>query len=76
MDSVINQGLPAPIDVQVSGNDMDQSFAIAQQIAAQVKELKNVSDVLIPQDLRYPGLAAEHRSGTGQPDRSYRPRKS
>jgi hydrophobic/amphiphilic exporter-1 (mainly G- bacteria), HAE1 family len=57
VDSVINQGLPAPIDVQVSGNDMDQSYAIANQIAAKVKNLKNVSDVLIPQNLRYPGLA-------------------
>jgi multidrug efflux pump subunit AcrB len=56
VDSVINQGLPAPIDIQISGNDMDQSFAIAQQIAGRVRQIKNVSDVLIPQDLRYPGL--------------------
>jgi multidrug efflux pump subunit AcrB len=56
VDSVINQGLPAPIDIQVSGNDLDQSFAIASQIAAKVKGLKNVSDVLIPQNLRFPGL--------------------
>jgi multidrug efflux pump subunit AcrB len=56
VDSVINQGLPAPIDIQVSGNDLDQSFAIASQIAGKVKGLKNVSDVLIPQNLRYPGL--------------------
>jgi multidrug efflux pump subunit AcrB len=56
VDSVINQGLPAPIDIQVSGNDLNQSFEIARQIAVQVKRLKNVSDVSIPQDLRYPGL--------------------
>ena len=56
VDSVINQGLPAPIDIQISGNDMDQSYAIARQIAAQIRSLKNVSDVLIPQNLRYPGL--------------------
>ena len=56
VDSVINQGLPAPIDIQVSGNNLEQSFAIAHQIAAQVKGLRNVSDVLIPQDLKYPGL--------------------
>src|ERR1035438_3982024 len=56
VDSVINQGLPAPIDIQVSGNDLDQSFGIASQIAAKVKGLKNVSDVLIPQNLRFPGL--------------------
>ena len=57
VDSVINQGLPAPIDIQVSGNDMEQSFAIAQQIAGQVKRLKNVSDVLIPQNLRIRALS-------------------
>jgi multidrug efflux pump subunit AcrB len=56
VDSVINQGLPAPIDIQVSGNDLNQSFAIARRIATQVKGLKDVSDVLIPQDLKYPGL--------------------
>ena len=56
VDSVINQGLPAPIDIQVSGNDLNQSFDIARDIAARVKSLKNVSDVLIPQDLKYPGL--------------------
>ncbi len=56
VDSVINQGLPAPIDIQVSGNDLDQSYAIATQIAGKIKNLKNVSDVLIPQNLRYPGL--------------------
>ncbi len=56
VDSVINQGLPAPIDIQISGNNMEQSYAIALQIAAQVKRLQNVSDVLIPQNLRYPGL--------------------
>ncbi len=56
VDSVINQGLPAPIDIQVSGNDMDQSFNVATQIAAKIKGLRNVGDVLIPQNLRYPGL--------------------
>lgn len=56
VDSVINQGLPAPIDVQVSGNNMDQSYEVATQIAAKIKSLRNVSDVLIPQNLRYPGL--------------------
>ncbi|WP_158751223.1 efflux RND transporter permease subunit [Acidobacterium sp. S8] len=56
VDSVINQGLPAPLDIQISGNDLEQSFEIARQIARKIKPLKSVSDVLIPQDLRYPGL--------------------
>ena len=56
VDSVINQGLPAPIDIQVSGNNMEESYAIARQIALQVRGLRGVSDVLIPQNLHYPGL--------------------
>jgi hydrophobic/amphiphilic exporter-1 (mainly G- bacteria), HAE1 family len=56
VDSVINRGLPAPIDIQVTGNDLEQSFNIAQTIAQRVRGLHGVSDVLIPQDLRFPGL--------------------
>ncbi|MGD0445772.1 MAG: efflux RND transporter permease subunit [Edaphobacter sp.] len=56
VDSVINQGLPAPIDIQVSSNDMDGAFDIAKGLAQKIKALKNVSDVYIPQDLKYPGL--------------------
>jgi multidrug efflux pump subunit AcrB len=56
VDSVINQGLPAPIDIQISSNDMDGAFDIAKGLAQKIKALKNVSDVYIPQDLKYPGL--------------------
>jgi len=54
--SVVNQGLPAPLDVQVSDNDLDEGYAIARKIALQLKSSKRVSDVLIPQDIDYPGL--------------------
>jgi multidrug efflux pump subunit AcrB len=57
VDAVINQGLPAPIDVQVSSNDLTGAYAMAQQIAAKIRTMKNVSDVYIPQNLSYPGLA-------------------
>ena len=56
VDAVINLGLPAPIDVQVSGNDLDQVYATAAKIAGRVRGLKGVSDVLIPQDIDYPAL--------------------
>ena len=56
VDSVINQGLPAPIDIQISSNDMDGAFDIAKGLTQKIKGLKNVSDVYIPQDLKYPGL--------------------
>jgi multidrug efflux pump subunit AcrB len=57
VDSVINQGLPAPIDVQVSSNDMQSAFEVAKTLAAKIKTSPYVSGVYIPQDLDYPGLA-------------------
>src|SRR5579863_3979737 len=56
VDSVINLGLPAPIDIQVTGNNLNQSFEVAQNLAKQIKGYKGVSSVLIPQDLLFPGL--------------------
>jgi len=56
VDSIVNLGLPAPIDIQVSGNDMREAAATASALAKKVRELKGVSDVLIPQDLDYPGI--------------------
>jgi multidrug efflux pump subunit AcrB len=57
VDSIVNQGLPAPFDVQVSSNDMAGGYAVAQQLAQKMRALHGVSDVLIPQDIDYPGLA-------------------
>jgi multidrug efflux pump subunit AcrB len=56
VDSVVNLGLPAPIDIQVSGNDQAEAYHAAAEIAQKVRALKGVSDVLIPQDLDYPGI--------------------
>jgi multidrug efflux pump subunit AcrB len=57
VDSIVNQGLPAPFDIQVSTNDMDGGYAVAQQLARKMRAVPGVSDVLIPQDIDYPGLA-------------------
>jgi multidrug efflux pump subunit AcrB len=57
VDSVVNQGLPAPFDIQVSTKDMDGGYAVAQELAKKMRALHGVSDVLIPQDVDYPGLA-------------------
>jgi multidrug efflux pump subunit AcrB len=56
VDAVINLGLPAPIDIQVSGNNLNKVYATATSIASPVRELKDVNDVLIPQDIDYPAL--------------------
>ena len=56
VDSVVNQGLPAAIDIQVSSNDQKAAFAKAQELAEHLRALSSVGDVYIPQDLKYPGL--------------------
>ncbi len=56
VDAVINQGVPAPIDIQVSSPDVRTAHAIAAKIAGQVRALPGVSDVLVPQDVDYPSL--------------------
>jgi multidrug efflux pump subunit AcrB len=57
VDSVINQGLPAPIDIQVSSMDMHGAYALANTLSQKIKTMPNVSGVYIPQDLDYPGIA-------------------
>jgi len=57
VDGVINQGLPAPIDVQVGSNNMGGGYALAKQLAQKISAIPGVSGVYIPQDLNYPGFA-------------------
>jgi HAE1 family hydrophobic/amphiphilic exporter-1 len=56
VDAILNLGLPAPLDVQVTGFDMDKTHAIATEIAQKTRALPGVSDILIPQDVDYPAL--------------------
>jgi len=56
VDAVLNQGAPAPIDVQVSGTDLLADDRIAQDLARRFRAIPGISDVYIPQDLDYPAL--------------------
>jgi multidrug efflux pump subunit AcrB len=56
VDAVLNQGMPAPIDVQISGMDLKVDNQIALDLAAKFKALRGVSDVYVPQDMDYPAL--------------------
>ncbi len=56
VDSVLNLGLPAPIDVQVSGMNLEKTYAAASALAEQIRHVQGVSDVLVPQDIDYPAL--------------------
>jgi hydrophobic/amphiphilic exporter-1 (mainly G- bacteria), HAE1 family len=56
VDAVLNQGMPAPIDVQISGMDLNAANNIALDLARKFQALPGVSDVYIPQDMDYPAL--------------------
>ena len=56
IDGVINQGLPAPIDIQIKSQDIHKSYALAESLAATIREIPSVSNTYIPQNLDYPGL--------------------
>ncbi|MGA9776891.1 MAG: efflux RND transporter permease subunit [Limisphaerales bacterium] len=56
VDAILNLGLPAPLDIQVSGMDLEAMHKTAVAIARQARALPGVSDVLVPQDVDYPAL--------------------
>ena len=56
VDAILNSGMQAPIDVQVSGRSLHQIYGVAQDLASRIRALPGVGEVYIPQDLNYPGL--------------------
>ena len=53
---ILNFGLPAPIDVQVVGQDMQSNYNIAQQIANRMRHVPGTADVHVQQLLSMPTL--------------------
>jgi CzcA family heavy metal efflux pump len=53
---ILNFGLPAPIDVQVVGTDVQSSYDIAQQIANKMRHIPGAADVHVQQLLSLPTL--------------------
>ena len=56
VDAVLSLGMPAPIDVQVSGSNLAQSYATALQLARQIGKVPGVGDIFVPQDIDYPAV--------------------
>ncbi len=56
---ILNFGLPAPIDVQIVGTDMQSSYGIAQQIANKMRHIPGAADVHVQQLLSLPTLHME-----------------
>ncbi|MEA2727123.1 MAG: hypothetical protein QOF70_1598 [Acetobacteraceae bacterium] len=66
---ILNFGLPSPIDVQVSGRDLDTNFAYATKLTARLKQIAGIADVRIQQVMGQPTLLLSSRRtfalGTG-----------
>jgi multidrug efflux pump subunit AcrB len=59
VDAVLNLGLPAPIDVQVSGFDLKDVHSTAVRLAGRIRQRPEVAEVFVPQDIDYPSVRLE-----------------
>ena len=53
---ILNFGLPAPIDVQVEGADIEGNRQLADQILAQLREVPGLVDLRVQQAFDYPAF--------------------
>jgi multidrug efflux pump subunit AcrB len=56
VDAILNTGMPAPIDVQVSSPNLEEIHGIAESLASQIRQIHGVGQVYVPQDMNYPAL--------------------
>lgn len=56
VSQILNFGLPAPIDVQFEGNDVQTSKALADQLMLQLRTVPGLTDLRVQQPLDYPTL--------------------
>jgi multidrug efflux pump subunit AcrB len=56
VSQILNFGLPAPIDIQLAGADMQQNYAIAQQMANRLRQIPGTADVHVQQMMDLPTL--------------------
>jgi CzcA family heavy metal efflux pump len=53
---ILNFGLPAPIDVQIEGTDVEASHAIADRLLSQMRQVPGLVDLRVQQPFNYPTL--------------------
>src|SRR6266851_5293480 len=56
VSQILNFGAPAPIDPQISGNDLGADFAYANKLLAQIRQITGVADARIQQSAGQPTL--------------------
>jgi multidrug efflux pump subunit AcrB len=56
VDAVLNMGMQAPIDIQVAGTDQKAAYQSALEMMSRIRQIPDVADVYIPQDIDNPAL--------------------
>jgi CzcA family heavy metal efflux pump len=56
VNQVLNLGLPAPIDVQVGGRNLEANFALAQKLSKEIEKIPGAADVRVQQVMDAPEL--------------------
>ena len=66
---ILNFGLPSPIDVQISGRDLQSNYAYATRMVARMQRIPGIADVRVQQVMNEPTLRINSRRsfalGTG-----------
>jgi multidrug efflux pump subunit AcrB len=56
VSQILNFGLPAPIDVQVTGNNQSANYAYATDLLKHFREIPGIADLRIQQVFNYPQM--------------------
>jgi multidrug efflux pump subunit AcrB len=56
VSQILNFGLPAPIDVQVIGNNQKGNFAYANDLLKKIRQVPGIADLRIQQVFNYPQI--------------------
>jgi multidrug efflux pump subunit AcrB len=59
VSQILNFGLPAPLDVQVIGNDLEANHAYAEKLLAQIRHIPGTTDLRIQQPFNSPKLTVD-----------------
>lgn len=56
VSQILNFGAPAPIDLQIRGNDLGADYAYANKLLAQIRRITGIADARIQQSARQPTI--------------------
>jgi multidrug efflux pump subunit AcrB len=59
VSQILNFGLPAPIDVQIIGNNQKANYAYANDLLKRIREVPGIADLRIQQVFNYPQINVE-----------------